>query len=93
MNNLLRPKKKAPKEIKGTASQPFEKCALDIVGPLVKSSSRIDTHISGRTNQIRDSNLDRTLGCMKCRERIQVEYRAITWHTKANPDRTRVEIC
>jgi hypothetical protein len=34
LNKTLRPKKKAPMEITTTASHPFEKCSLDIVGPL-----------------------------------------------------------
>jgi hypothetical protein len=39
LNKLLRPKTKAPMEMTTTARKPFEKCSLDIVGPLVESSS------------------------------------------------------
>lgn len=39
LNKALRAKKKAPMEITTTASHPFEKCSLDIVGPLVESES------------------------------------------------------
>jgi hypothetical protein len=39
LNKVLRPKKNAPMEIT-TASRPFEKCYLDIVGPFCESSSR-----------------------------------------------------
>ena len=35
----LRPKKRAPVEITTTARHPFEKCALDIVGPLTETVS------------------------------------------------------
>jgi hypothetical protein len=34
VNKLLSPRKRAPMEITTTASHPFEKCSLDIVGPL-----------------------------------------------------------
>jgi hypothetical protein len=34
VNKLLSPRKRAPMEITTTASYPFEKCSLDIVGPL-----------------------------------------------------------
>ena len=36
----LRPKGKAPMEITTTAEHPFERCALDIVGPLTETASR-----------------------------------------------------
>jgi hypothetical protein len=36
LNKVLRAKRKAPMEITTTASHPFEKCSLDIVGPLVE---------------------------------------------------------
>jgi len=35
----LRPKGKAPMEITTTARHPFEKCALDIVGPMTETMS------------------------------------------------------
>jgi hypothetical protein len=35
----LKPKRKAPMEITSTAEHPFEKCALDIVGPLMETIS------------------------------------------------------
>jgi hypothetical protein len=38
-NKTLRPKKRAAKEIKTTARHPFERCALDIVGPLTETTS------------------------------------------------------
>jgi hypothetical protein len=38
LNKTLRPKTKAPMEITTIASRPFEKCSLDIVGPLTESS-------------------------------------------------------
>jgi hypothetical protein len=34
INKILTPKHKAPMEIKTTAEHPFDKCYLDIVGPL-----------------------------------------------------------
>ena len=34
MNKMLNPKLKAPMEITTTAEHPFDKCYLDIVGPL-----------------------------------------------------------
>jgi hypothetical protein len=37
---LLRPKKKAPMAVTTTARKPLEKCVLNIVGPLEKSSSK-----------------------------------------------------
>jgi hypothetical protein len=37
-NKALRPKKKAPMEITTTDRHPFERCALDIVGPLTETS-------------------------------------------------------
>jgi hypothetical protein len=40
MNKTLRPKYKAPLEITTTARQPFERCALDVVGPLPETASR-----------------------------------------------------
>jgi hypothetical protein len=39
LNKVLRAKRKAPMEITTTASHPFEKCSLDIVGPLIESES------------------------------------------------------
>jgi hypothetical protein len=39
MNKTLRPKGKAPMEITSTAEHPFERCALDIVGPLTETTS------------------------------------------------------
>jgi len=39
LNKALRPREKAPMEITSTAKQPFENCALDIVGPLTESTS------------------------------------------------------
>jgi len=33
-NKILTPRHKAPMEIKTTAKQPFEKCYVDVVGPL-----------------------------------------------------------
>jgi hypothetical protein len=38
INKLLNPKTKAPMEITTTAEHPFEKCALDIVGPLPETT-------------------------------------------------------
>jgi len=40
LNKALRPKGKAPMEITTTAKHPFERCALDIVGPLTETMSR-----------------------------------------------------
>ena len=37
LNKTLRPKKRAPMEIITTARHPFEKCALDIVGPMMET--------------------------------------------------------
>jgi transposase InsO family protein len=37
LNKVLKPKRKAPMEITSTAKQPFEKCYLDIVGPLTET--------------------------------------------------------
>lgn len=37
LNKLLKPKRKAPMVITTTAKRPFEKCAMDIVGPVVDS--------------------------------------------------------
>lgn len=37
VNKLLKPRRKAPMEITSTAERPFEKCYLDIVGPLTES--------------------------------------------------------
>jgi hypothetical protein len=37
VNNVLCPQGKAPMEITTTANQPFEKCCLDIVGPLTET--------------------------------------------------------
>ena len=39
MNKQLRPKSKAPMEITSTADHPFERCALDVVGPLTETDS------------------------------------------------------
>jgi len=39
MNKTLKPRKKVPMEITTTARHPFEKCALDIVGPLTETVS------------------------------------------------------
>jgi hypothetical protein len=39
LNKILKPKKKASMEITTTARHPFEKCALDIVGPLTETMS------------------------------------------------------
>jgi hypothetical protein len=39
LNKILRPKVKAPMEITSTAKHPFEKCALDIVGPMTETES------------------------------------------------------
>ena len=39
LNKTLRPKGKAPMEITTTARHPFEKCALDIVGPMTETMS------------------------------------------------------
>jgi len=40
LNKALRPKGKAPMEITTMAKHPFERCALDIVGPLTETMSR-----------------------------------------------------
>jgi hypothetical protein len=37
LNKTLRPKSKAPMEITTTARHPFEKCAVDIVGPMMET--------------------------------------------------------
>jgi Integrase core domain. len=39
MNKTLKPKKKAPMEITSTASHPFDKRYLDVVGPLLRSAT------------------------------------------------------
>ena len=39
LNKTLRPKGKAPLEITTTARHPFEKCALDTVGPMTETKS------------------------------------------------------
>ena len=39
MNKILRPRRKVLMEITTTASQPFEKCCLDIVGPLTETQT------------------------------------------------------
>ena len=39
MNKTLKPKKKAPMEITSTASHPFDKRYLDVVGPLLPSAT------------------------------------------------------
>ena len=38
VNKMLKPKRKAPTEITSTANYPFDKCFLDIVGPLPPSA-------------------------------------------------------
>jgi hypothetical protein len=43
LNKVLRPRGKAPMEITTTAKQPFERCALDIVGPLTETTLGIST--------------------------------------------------
>jgi transposase InsO family protein len=40
LNKMLRPGNKAPMEITSTAKHPFERCALDIVGPLTETVAR-----------------------------------------------------
>ena len=37
VNKTLKPKRKAPMEIMSAANHPFDKCYLDIVGPLPQS--------------------------------------------------------
>jgi hypothetical protein len=39
VNKTLKPKRKAPMEIMSTANHPFDKCYLDIVGPLPPSAT------------------------------------------------------
>jgi hypothetical protein len=39
LNKTLRPKRKAPMETTSTARRPFEKCALDVVGPITETKS------------------------------------------------------
>jgi hypothetical protein len=39
LNKTLRPYGRAPMEITTTARQPFQRCALDIVGPLTETTS------------------------------------------------------
>jgi hypothetical protein len=39
LNKVLRAKRKVPIEITTTAGHPFEKCSLDIVGPLIENES------------------------------------------------------
>lgn len=39
LNKTLRPKRKAPVEITTKARHPFEKCAVDIVGPVTETVS------------------------------------------------------
>ena len=39
LNKTLRPKGRAPMEIMTTAKHPFERCALDIVGPMTETMS------------------------------------------------------
>jgi len=39
VNKTLKPKRKAPMEITSTANHPFDKCYLDIVGPLPPSAA------------------------------------------------------
>jgi hypothetical protein len=38
MNTILKPKKRGPMELTSTADHPFDKCYLDIVGPLPQSA-------------------------------------------------------
>jgi hypothetical protein len=42
INKLLKPKGRAPMEITTTADHPFEKCSLDIVGPLPETKRETD---------------------------------------------------
>jgi hypothetical protein len=37
LNKLLRPKCKAPMEIMSTVKHPFQKCTVDIVGPMTET--------------------------------------------------------
>ena len=39
VNKTLRPKSKAPMEITSTAKRPFERCSLDIIGPMTETDS------------------------------------------------------
>jgi hypothetical protein len=39
VNMTLKPKRKAPMEITSTANHPFDKCYLDILGPLPPSAA------------------------------------------------------
>jgi hypothetical protein len=39
VNKTLKPKRKAPMEITSTANHPFDKCYLNIVGPLPSSAT------------------------------------------------------
>jgi len=39
LHKTLRPKKRTPMEITTTARHPFEKCALDVVGPMTETIS------------------------------------------------------
>jgi hypothetical protein len=39
VNKKLKPKRKAPMEITSTANHPFDKCYLDILGPLPPSAT------------------------------------------------------
>jgi hypothetical protein len=48
VNKTLRPNGKAPMEITTTATHPFERCALDTVGPLTESTSRNKYILSSR---------------------------------------------
>jgi hypothetical protein len=37
VNKMLRPRGKVPMEITTTVNKPFQKCCLDIVGPLTET--------------------------------------------------------
>jgi hypothetical protein len=50
VNKILRPRGKVPMEITTTAHQPFEKCCLDIVGPLQEHREEINTYLPSKTN-------------------------------------------
>ena len=46
VNNMLTPKHKAPIEITTTAEHPFDKCYLDIVGPLTCDTREQQIHFN-----------------------------------------------
>jgi hypothetical protein len=48
LNKTLRSKRKAPMEITTTVSQPFEKCALDLIGPMTETMSGISISLHSR---------------------------------------------